>query len=338
MGASEGPAQAAGFPPEVEALVHPTGVQNGVMRADPDACTSCGRCIQNCPYTCWEMGDDQVPKMRPERTCFSCFNCMVACQDGAISIVQPYEVRGGGYFDTDFPPIRWPLAPLDAAGNPSEWTGTERLIIERRSVRNLKQDPVPEPLIRRILEAGRFAPSGGNNQPWKFAVVTDPAFIAELEATIQAVWAGDHFALEDDAVAASLVGVLPNEVFDPRVRQGLRSTALKELPVFLNAPCVTFIGGNTKMALPVIEAGICGQNMNLAACALGLGFTWSNFGAVGVERVPELKAKLGFDSTWTVLAALCIGYPSFKQEGAVPRHYRPVTWFRPGAAGPEIEE
>jgi ferredoxin len=214
----------------VEAMLHPQGVQNGVMRADPDACTSCGRCITNCPYRCWEMGDDQVPKMREGRTCFSCFNCMAACGDDAISIVQTYEVHGG-YFDTEFPAIKWPLEPKDADGNPAEWTETERLIIERRSVRNFKPDPVPEPLIRRVLEAGRFAPSGGNNQPWKFAVVTDPELIAELEEKLHTVWAGDDYALSDETIAPTLVGVIPNEIFDPRVRQGLRCTAQKELPI-----------------------------------------------------------------------------------------------------------
>lgn len=320
----------------VDAMLHPQGVQNGAMLADPDKCTSCGRCIINCPYRCWEMGDDQVPTMREGRICFSCFNCMVACQDDAISIVQTYEVHGG-YFDTDFPAIKWPLEPQDAEGNPAEWTETERLIIERRSVRNFTKDPVPEPLIRRVLEAGRFAPSGGNNQPWKFAVVTDPELIAELEEKVHAVWAGDDYALSDETIAPTLVGVIPDEVFDPRVRQGLHSTAQKELPVFLGAPCVIFVAGNEKLALPVLEAGICGQNMNLAAMALGLGFVWTNFGALGVERVPELKAKLGFESPWVMRAAVCIGYPKFKQQGAVPRHYRPVTWFRTGSATAEIE-
>lgn len=321
-----------------EALLHPQGVQNGVMRADPDKCTGCGRCLLNCPYRCWEMGPDDVPVMREGRTCFSCFNCLVACEDDAISIVQPYEVHGGGYFDTDFPPIKWPLEPRDAEGRPDAWTETERLIIERRSVRNFKKDPVPDPLIRRVLEAGRFAPSGGNNQPWKFAVVTDTDLIAELEESIQAVWAADHWALADENVAPNLVGVIPDEVFDPRVRQGLRSTALKELPVFLDAPCVIFIAGNEKMAIPVLQAGICGQNMNLAAMALGLGFVWTNFGAMGVERLPEVKAKLGFEHPWVMRAAVCLGYPRFRQRGAVPRHYRPVTWFRPGSNEVETGE
>jgi nitroreductase/NAD-dependent dihydropyrimidine dehydrogenase PreA subunit len=331
-GGTSAPAMA----PEVAAMVHPQGVQNGVMWADPGKCTGCGRCLQNCPYKCWVMGADDVPTMKERYLCFSCGNCIVACGVDAISMVRPYAVHGG-YFDTDFPAYTPPLPPRDAAGDPAEWTETERIIIERRSVRHYKNDPVPETLIRRVLEAGRFAPSGGNSQPWKFTVVTDPAFIAELEEKTQAVWAGDHFALEDEAVAASLVGVLPDEVWDPRVRQGLRSTALKELAVFLDAPVVIFMGANKKMALPILQAGICGQNMNLAAIAIGLGFVWTNFGAMGVERTPELKARLGFDDSWTVAAALCLGYPSFTQRGLVARQNRPVTWFRPGAAGPVVE-
>ncbi len=46
------------------------------------------------------------------------------------------------------------------------------IIKSRRSVRKFTTDPVPEDLIERILEAGRWAPSGLNNQPWRFAVIT----------------------------------------------------------------------------------------------------------------------------------------------------------------------
>jgi nitroreductase len=45
----------------------------------------------------------------------------------------------------------------------------------RRSVRNFKADPIPDEVIEKILEAGRWAPSGLNNQPWRFAVVTNTA-------------------------------------------------------------------------------------------------------------------------------------------------------------------
>ena len=37
-----------------------------------------------------------------------------------------------------------------------------------RAIRRLKPDPVPRALIRKVCEAGSFAPSGGNRQPWIF--------------------------------------------------------------------------------------------------------------------------------------------------------------------------
>ena len=42
-----------------------------------------------------------------------------------------------------------------------------------RAIRRLKPDPVPIELIRKVCEAGTFAPSGGNRQPWQFVAVTD---------------------------------------------------------------------------------------------------------------------------------------------------------------------
>lgn len=52
----------------------------------------------------------------------------------------------------------------------------------RRSVRRFKPDPVPEADLRRILDAARLAPTSGNQQPWKFLVVRDPAKIAVLKS------------------------------------------------------------------------------------------------------------------------------------------------------------
>lgn len=42
----------------------------------------------------------------------------------------------------------------------------------RRSIRQFKPDPVPESLIRELLEAARWSPSWGNTQPWEIYVVT----------------------------------------------------------------------------------------------------------------------------------------------------------------------
>lgn len=50
----------------------------------------------------------------------------------------------------------------------------------RRSVRDFKSDPIPDPTIGRILEAGRLAPSAGNIEPWFFYVVKNPEVKREL--------------------------------------------------------------------------------------------------------------------------------------------------------------
>ena len=43
-----------------------------------------------------------------------------------------------------------------------------------RAMRRLKPDPVPDALIRKILEAGICAANGGNTQRWRFLVIKDP--------------------------------------------------------------------------------------------------------------------------------------------------------------------
>ena len=55
-------------------------------------------------------------------------------------------------------------------------------------MRRLKPDPVPAELIRKILEAGRVAPSGGNMQRWRFLVVTDPKVKQTVGAYYKRAW------------------------------------------------------------------------------------------------------------------------------------------------------
>ncbi len=45
------------------------------------------------------------------------------------------------------------------------------IIKNRRSIRKFKEEPVPDNIIYEILEAGRWSPSGLNNQPWRFVVI-----------------------------------------------------------------------------------------------------------------------------------------------------------------------
>jgi nitroreductase len=86
----------------------------------------------------------------------------------------------------------------------------------RRSVRSFKPDPVSEDVLRRIVDAGRLAPTGHNDQPWEFIVVRDAEqrrriaaitdfgkFIAEAPACIVVLCKPTQYYLEDGAAATT---------------------------------------------------------------------------------------------------------------------------------------
>ena len=57
-----------------------------------------------------------------------------------------------------------------------------------RSMRRLKPDPVPDALLRQVLEAGTCAANGGNMQSWRFLVIRDPAIKAAAGAWYRKAW------------------------------------------------------------------------------------------------------------------------------------------------------
>jgi nitroreductase len=57
---------------------------------------------------------------------------------------------------------------------PEDNSNLFEIMATTRSMRRLKPDLVPAPLIRKILKAGVSAPSGGNMQRWRFLVIRDP--------------------------------------------------------------------------------------------------------------------------------------------------------------------
>ena len=59
------------------------------------------------------------------------------------------------------------------------------IIHTTRAMRRLKPDPVPDGLIKRILEAGQCAPNGANAQQWRFLIVKDPAIKRAVQVWYQ---------------------------------------------------------------------------------------------------------------------------------------------------------
>ena len=232
-----------------------------------------------------------------------------------------------------------PLKPRDKEGNLDEWNAIERAVLNRRSVRNFEDKPVPDHLIRRVLEAGRFAPSAGNCQPWQFIVITDRALIQQMDEAVWAMVNGMFNNFKNDDLIPHMAPMAESSpgMFDPRIALGgMGSIAKKNLPASLNAPCVILLAADKRsISGQHLNIGICGQNMNLVANSLGIKACWCGFLVPGI---PVIADKINLLPHFEVITTLVLGWPAFKQEGIVPREYRPVKRFREGSAGLEIEE
>ncbi len=81
-------------------------------------------------------------------------------------------------------PLAWPRLPLSAQRE--ALASFEQTMRTRRSVRHFSSDPVPPDLIDRAIAIAGSAPSGANQQPWRFVVVADPAVKHEIRVAAEA--------------------------------------------------------------------------------------------------------------------------------------------------------
>ena len=70
------------------------------------------------------------------------------------------------------------------------------LVKSRRTIRAFKPDSVPEELVGKILEVGRWAPTGFNMQPMEFLVVEDPELRSRIKEIVDDWIDTDFYALE----------------------------------------------------------------------------------------------------------------------------------------------
>jgi len=139
------------------------------------------------------------------------------------------------------------------------------VIRSRRSIRKYTKEPVSDNLINEIMEAGRWAPSGTNNQPWRFAVIKDRSFKDKLSKMT-------HYS-----------GIVSGSDFC--------------IAVFYNNPA----GYHRDKDL--MSIGACIQNMLLHAHYLGIGSVWlgeilknrdSIVDILGINPSNEFVALLAF--------------------------------------------
>jgi nitroreductase len=174
------------------------------------------------------------------------------------------------------------------------------IIRTTRSMRRLKPDPVPNELIRQILEAGVCAPSGGNMQRWRFLVVRDAGIKQTVGTFYKRVW--------DEQVAPRYRSGEPapgtsRERFERMLAAAEHlANHIHEAPVWI-VPCLEGATPTRTSGSSIYPAV---QNMLLAARALGLGATLTT---LYLQFEKEAEAALGLPPNVHSYALLPIGYP-----------------------------
>ncbi|MEW6077129.1 MAG: nitroreductase family protein [Thermodesulfobacteriota bacterium] len=322
---------------------------------DEEKCTGCGRCVNSCPIQLLMVNDNKkaAPNDRYDHfRCITCQNCMAACPQGAITIEGDYRVPRGFWKNAHLF-TGGKTDPLPIRGRESyqacepDLTETERVIYNRRSIRLYKKKPVPRELIHRVIEAGRFAPSAGNNQPWKFIVIQNKELIDEIDlkckkfcrlvmrGTMPRPWIDKQVPGDKTATLKPWQTVLtrllialrgPNEL-DPRARGGINAIVSDpDYHTFFHAPALIILLADRRGIGSIeLDTGICGQNMVLAAHSLGLGTCWVSL-IEGLQGFPRLRKQLGITDPFKIITSLALGYPQGKIDNIVKREQARVVW------------
>ena len=192
-----------------------------------------------------------------------------------------------------------------------------KLVRKRRSIRKFKPDPIPDEYIDKILEAARWAPSGGNGQPWEFIVIKDQEIKKKL--------AGAYDRYQEMARVVEMTRF--EEYRQPAFRiQGSPEAIAKEIrarfSVWRDAPVIIAVLGDQRamqastLAARLFEYHTFDQNLttanyaiHLAAAALGLGAQWISIPRPCAE---EMKSILRVPAVHTLFTLNPIGYPAIK--------------------------
>ena len=136
------------------------------------------------------------------------------------------------------------------------------VVINRRSVRVFKNDPVPDEMLNQIVQAASLAPTGNNTQPMEIVAVRNKAVIHEIETII-------------------------GEFFLPPMTQRFDAPAML---VVLGDPrfCTAYPEGFVRQKILHSSLCLAVENIFLAIAALGLGSVWKEVPPSAAVRIKEL--------------------------------------------------
>ena len=170
-----------------------------------------------------------------------------------------------------------------------------------RGIRRLKPDPVPIELVRKVCEAGTFAPSGGNRQPWFFIAVNEPEKIKHIAGLYR-----DTF--RQYIVPAKAAAEKPDY---PEAKRKNMNAAIYLAEHLHETPVLLFVAGWTRRGGPQYQALFPAiQNVLLACRAVGLG---ASLTTAHRAHGDEIDRMLGLNPEKTpTIAMIPVGWPKGK--------------------------
>lgn len=186
-------------------------------------------------------------------------------------------------------------------------------ILTRRSTRRYDGRMPERQLIEKVIEAGRYAPSGSNSQQTHFFVFTDKVHLDELAEIVQAEFAKMEYS-EDMYIS------MRNSI----------AVSQKGGYVFHYGAPVLIVAANRKNYGNAMADSACAlENMMIAANALDLGSCWINqlHWLDENEAVRAYMACFGLTDEETITGGLILGYPEGElNRTMIERRGNPVDW------------
>jgi len=181
----------------------------------------------------------------------------------------------------------------------------------RTSIRRFKQSPVPDEDIRKILDAGRLAPSANNTQPWSFLVIKDKEILRKMAGAVRDMVDRMIPFAEDEKQAQRLAAY-----------KGTYYTFFENAPVVIAVFMEGYDAGTNRLLgrmgysaedimrlrpNPGLQSvAACVEHMLLATHALGYGSCWMTGPLVAQEAFEKL---LGYGKEKHIAAVLHVGVP-----------------------------
>ena len=181
-------------------------------------------------------------------------------------------------------------------------------IKDRRSIRDFEKKQLNKETLKEIIQAGKYAPSAKNDQPWKFIVITNQEYIQELSKQIKV-------ELKKILKMRFIKKFKIKELKNMELLKFLFVVAFsKKDMIFFNAPALVFI--MTEKNLFYDEScACCAQNMMLSANSMGIGSCWIGFASVlGLNK--KIMNKIEIPDKHHISAAIIFGYPKVKKNRA----------------------